>query len=266
MAVGNYFMMHIIKIHWQEYFMEAAGLAGFVIGAGLLVIFLEHPDMPVMQSSLKNYPLLRRVPLGIIMGGYVAGVTLLFGKRSGAHINPAVTWTFFRLGKINFPDALFYTLAQFAGAVVAAQLLKYLTGGLFAHPLIDFGVTKPKSQYGTMTAFTAEFIISFIMMLLILFAGSSKRFEKHVALISGVLLTIYLIFEIPFSGMSLNPARSFAGALAANEWKHLWLYFVAPPLAMLSAAEIFRHWKKKKINKEEEDYKEMSMYPVEKNG
>ncbi len=254
---------HLLKKHWRFYLMEAIGLAGFVIGAGLLSIVLEHPNLPVMQSFLKAYPLLRRIPLGIIMGAYVAGITLLFGKRSGAQINPAVTWTFYKLGKINFIDALFYTFAQFAGAVIAAQLLKHFTGGLFGHPLIDFGVTKPKPQYGTMTAFAAEFIISFILMLVLLFAGSSKRFEKKIAFISGVLIAAYLIFEIPFSGMSLNPARSFAGALAANEWKHLWLYFVAPFLAMLLAAAIFLRWTKKQIKQDNKDYKELPGYPAE---
>ncbi|MEJ7685401.1 MAG: aquaporin [Segetibacter sp.] len=87
-----------------------------------------------------------------------------------------------------------------------------------------------------MTAFIAEFIISFILMLAVLMATSSKRFEKHIAVISGVLIALYLIIEIPFSGMSLNPARSFAGAFAAEKWEHLWIYFVAPTLAMLSCS------------------------------
>jgi aquaporin Z len=63
--------------------------------------------------------------------------------------------------------------------------------------------------------------------------------EKLAAPVSGVLIARYLIFELPFSGMSLNPARSFGAALAANKWEHLWIYFVAPPLAMLLAAEIY---------------------------
>src|SRR5688500_20368957 len=89
-------MLEIIKRHWREYLMEAAGLGGFVIGASLLTVFLEHPEMPVIQSVLGEYPMLRRIPLGIILGGYIAGVVYLFGKRSGAHITPAVTWAFYR--------------------------------------------------------------------------------------------------------------------------------------------------------------------------
>lgn len=207
--------------------------------------------------------MLRRVPLGIIMGGYIAGVILLSGKKSGAHINPSVTWTFYRLGKINLADALLYTIAQFIGAIATSQLLKHTLGEYFGHPLINYGMTLPKPSYGSTTAFIAEFIISFIMMLVILIAIASKRYEKYVALISGVLIALYLIFELPFSGMSLNPARSTGSSLAANEYKYLWIYFVAPTLAMVAAAEIFLVIKNGRFSfKYKIDDQEIPTYPI----
>ncbi len=225
--------------------MEAAGLTGFVLGAGLLTIFLEHPDFPAMQSSFggEENAVWRRVPLGVLMGAYIAVVIGLFGEKSGAHINPATTWTFFRLGKINFSNAVFYTVAQFAGAVAAAQMLKATVGEWFAHPLVNFGVTEMKPPHTPVDAFVAEFIISFILMLVVLIIIGSRSLEKFAAPASGVLIALYLIFELPFSGMSLNPARSFAAALAANKWEHLWIYFVAPPAAMLLAVEIYARTK-----------------------
>ncbi|HEX8251149.1 MAG TPA: aquaporin [Pyrinomonadaceae bacterium] len=224
--------------------MEAAGLAGFVGGASLLTVFLEHPELPVMQSALGEHPLLRRVPLGIFLGGYITGVVYLFGKRSGAHINPAVTWAFFRLGKINLADSVFYTLAQFAGAIAAAQIMKLALGDFYRDPPIRYVVTEPaKWDTSGVWAFAAEFFISFILMFVCLIAANSSRLEKLVAPITGGLIALYLIVETPYSGMSLNPARSFGSALAANEWRYLWIYFVAPPLAMLLAAEIFQRTK-----------------------
>lgn len=251
-------MIENLKTNWPSYLMEFFGLAGFVLAAGLLTIFLEHPDFPVMKSTLKDFPLLRRIPLGIIMGGYITAVILLFGKKSGAHINPSVTWTFFRLGKINFTNAVFFTIAQFAGAISAALLLKYTLGSWFGHPLINYGNTVPKPPHNAMSAFAAEFIISFILMLVVLIAGSSRRFEKYVAPVSGILIALYLIIEIPWSGMSLNPARSFAGALAADEWNYLWIYFVSPTVAMLTAAEVFLQWKKNRLLAKKNDYKDLS--------
>lgn len=238
-------MLEIFKRHWREYLMEAAGLAGFVLGASLLTIFLEHPDFPVMKGAFggEENAVWRRVPLGILLGAYIGFIIYLFGEKSGAHINPATTWTFFRLRKINLSNACFYTLAQFTGAIAATQLLKATLDEWFANPLVGYGVTKPMPPHTPVDAFVAEFIISFVLMFVVLIVISSKRLEKFAAHASGALIALYLIFELPFSGMSLNPARSFAAALAANKWEHLWIYFVAPPLAMLLAAEIFKRIK-----------------------
>ena len=234
-------MLETFNKHWREYLMEAAGLAGFVLGAGLLTVFLEHPEFPAMQSSFggEENAIWRRVPLGLIMGAYIALVVYLFGEKSGAHINPATTWAFYRMGKINFANSVFYTAAQFAGAIAAAQLLKFALGSWFAHEKVGYGVTKPMPPHDSTDAFVAEFIISFVLMFVMLIVISSKRLEKYAAPVSGVLIAVYLIFELPFSGMSLNPARSFGAALAANKWEHLWIYFVSPMIAMLLAAEIY---------------------------
>ncbi len=243
--------------------MEALGLAGFVLGAGCLVVFLEHPDFPAMRSSFggTENAIWRRVPLGLLMGAYITLVVYLFGKKSGAHINPAVTWTFFRLKKINFADTVFYTLAQFAGAVAAALALKFALGDWFAHSLVNFGVTQPMPPHDSVSAFVAEFIISFVLMFVVLIFISSKRLEKYAAVVTGILIAVYLIVELPFSGMSLNPARSFGAAFAANEWEHLWIYFVAPPVAMLLAAEIFERTKKTVLSTIVD--KELPNYPKE---
>lgn len=269
-------MITSLKMHWRIYLMEFFGLTGFVFIAGLLTIFLEHPDMPVMRTALKNYALLRRIPLGIILGGYIMLLVLLLGKKSGAHINPAVSWTFFRLGKIKFNDAFFFTLAQFTGAITAAQIVKRTMGQLFSNPKVNYGNTEPKPPYGMFAAFTAEFIISFTMMILVLVISSSRRFEKYIATVSGVLIAFYLIIETPFSGMSLNPARSLAAAVAADKWDHIWIYFTAPTIAMLIAAEVFIVWKEQQLSAPrlidnpdkskltERDYKEISSYPREK--
>lgn len=234
----------VIKKHGRAYLMEAAGLGGFVILAGCVAIFLEHPALPTMKSVWKDYLVWRRIPLGLIMGAYIWGLTRWAGKTAGAHINPAVTWTYFSLGRLPFIDSVLYTLAQFVGAVLAAQGLKYLFGDLFSHPSVNYGITLPKPPYGTTIAFMAEFISSFGLMLLILYAGNSSRLRPHLPLLTGGLIAFYLVVELPFSGMSLNPARSFAGALAGHNWTAIWVYFVAPPAAMLLAGRVFLRWKK----------------------
>ena len=223
--------------HWPAYLMEAGGLAAFVIAASALTTLLEFPGSPVHQAIASS--LGRRVVLGVGMGGVIAAVVYSpWGKRSGAHINPAVTWAYFRLGKIRGWDAVFYTVAQFGGALAAVQLMQRVIGTPYRHPLIDYVVTKP-GPAGPLPAFAAEFVISFVLMLVVLLAVNSERLEKRAGLFAGLLVAAYLTFEAPMSGMSLNPARTFGSAFAARHWVDLWLYFVAPTAAMLLAAELY---------------------------
>ena len=242
--------------------MEAAGIGGFVFLAGALTIFLEHPSMPVMRSWLWHYPVLRRVILGVCLGLYVAWTIKLFGKLSGTHVNPSVTWTFFRLGNIKRVDMICYIIAQFMGAVAAFYLLKFFLGNLFAYPLIDYGVSKPQPPHTMAGAFVAEFIISFVLMFTLLLVSSSQKMEKYTALFAGILIALYITIELPYSGMSLNPARSFAASVGANQWSSLWIYFLSPTMAMFLAAEVFIIWRKRRIAINHTDHKDIGMFPV----
>lgn len=91
--------------HWPEYLMEAAELGLFMISAGALGVLLEYPGSPVHQALPS--PALRRVLMGLAMGATaIAIIYSPLGKQSGAHFNPSVTLTFFRLGKVRGWDAL----------------------------------------------------------------------------------------------------------------------------------------------------------------
>ena len=185
-------------------------------------------------------PLLRHLALGAAMAIFVAVLAYSpWGKRTGAHINPAVTWSFYRLGRIGGWDTLFYTIFQCIGAIVAPPLLLWVIGPPFGHERIRYGTTQPGPP-GEWVAFAAEFVISFVMMLVLLFALGSQHWAKRAGLLLAALIGIYIAVESPLSGMSLNPARSFGAALLAGQWHGIWLYFAAPPLAMLLATEVDR--------------------------
>src|SRR6266705_2640405 len=111
-------MFRAFKEHWPEYFCEAAELGLFMISASLFTMLLWHPSSPVL--NLIPDPFVRRTLTGMAMGG--TAIALVFsplGKRSGAHFNPAVTLTFWRLGKVKNWDAFFYVIAQFIGGIAA---------------------------------------------------------------------------------------------------------------------------------------------------
>src|SRR5262245_54432896 len=99
-------------IHWPEVLMEALGLGLFMVSAGVFGTVLESPASPV-RAAIDD-PLSRRAIMGSLMGLTAIGLIYSpWGRRSGAHINPAVTLTFLRLGRVKRTDALAYIAAQF---------------------------------------------------------------------------------------------------------------------------------------------------------
>jgi aquaporin Z len=159
-------MLDALRRHWPEYLMEAAGLGIFMISAGVLGTVLEYPGSPVQQAIAD--PFLRRILMGVAMGLTAIGIIYSpWGKQSGAHINPAVTLTFFRLGKIEPWDALFYVAAQFAGGIAGVLLVALALGHSFADPPVTYVTTLPGSG-GPAIAFLAEAAISFILMFVVL--------------------------------------------------------------------------------------------------
>jgi len=230
-------MTRTLKAHWPEYLMEAAGLGVFMISACVFTVLLYHPSSPFTQFIADETA--RRVLMGMAMGSTAIAIIFSpFGKRSGAHINHAVTLTYFRLGKIEPWDAAFYTLFQFIGGIVGVLVASLVFGNLVAHQSVNHAVTVP-GRTGPLPAFLAELAISFILMSVILTVSNTKRWGRWTGLFAGALVATYISVESPISGMSMNPARTLGSASFAQLWTALWIYFTAPPLGMLLAAEVY---------------------------
>ena len=217
--------------------MEAAELGIFMISACSFGVLLEHPNSPV-QQALPN-PFMRRILMGIAMG--LTAISIVYspwGKQSGAHFNPAVTLTFWRLGKIKRHDAIFYIIAQFAGGIAGVLLSAAVLGNLLATPAVNYVATVPGSA-GPEIAFVAEVVITFILMTIILRVSNNQRLASLTGLCAGALVATYIIFEAPLSGMSMNPARTLGSAFPARIWTAVWVYFTAPLIGMLAAAQVY---------------------------
>ena len=205
-----------MRRHWPEYLMEAAGLGCFMISACLFTALLEYPGSPVRKAI--SDPVVRRVLIGVAMGATaVALIYSPWGQRSGAHLNPSVTLTFLSPGKIAGWDAFFYVIAQFAGGLAGVALGDLLLGNALRHSAVNYVVTVPGGGDAT-TAFWAEFLISWLLMISVLLVSNSKAFSRLTGLVAGTLITIYVACEAPLSGMSMNPARTFGSALPAHQW------------------------------------------------
>ena len=210
----------------------------FMISACVFTAVIEHPGSPIRQWIDSAF--LRRTIIGAAMGLTAIGLIYSpWGKQSGAHLNPSVTMTFLRLGKLTWHDAFFYVLAQFVGASLGVLVSTFFMRRWISHPAVNYAITVPGTK-GESVAFGAEFVISFVLMTVILFLSNSRTFPALTGVVAGILVATYITLEAPLSGMSMNPARTFGSALSAEVWKGWWIYFIAPPIGMLAAAEFYR--------------------------
>jgi aquaporin Z len=217
--------------------IEGAGLGFFLVIAAAFATLLEYPGSPV-HHALPN-PTLRRALMGLAMGLCVVAIVYSpWGKRSGAHLNPAITLTFLHLGKVRPWDAFFYVLAQVAGGSIGVLVMAALIGPPFIDPPVRSVATLPGPQ-GSGVAFIVEMAMAFGMMLMVLCTTNTRRFARSTGLFAGLLVAMYIFLAAPLSGMSMNPARSFASDLPAHMFHAFWVYLLAPTSGMLLAAETY---------------------------
>ena len=103
---------------------------------------------------------------------------------------------------------------------------------------MNFAVTVPGAR-GVGVAFLAELAITFVLMTAVLLVSNRPDLNRFTGLCAGALVASYIILEAPLSGMSMNPARTVGSAVHAQVWTASWVYFTAPLLGMLAAAQLY---------------------------
>ncbi|MPZ50791.1 MAG: MIP family channel protein [Dehalococcoidia bacterium] len=152
------------------------------------------------------------------------------GHVSGAHFNPAVTLAFAVARHFEPRDVLPYWLAQVAGALLAAGLLRALFGNI-----ASLGSTLPAGSDSD--SFILEIVLSFFLMFVITAVATDSRAVGQAAAIAiGATVGLEALFGGPISGASMNPARSLAPALVSGQLASLWIYLVAPPIGAVLGA------------------------------
>lgn len=122
--------------------------------------------------------------------------------------------------------------------MLAVYLVATLVGMAVSAPPVHYAVTVP-GPGGPWTALAAEFVIAAGMMSAVLYFSNHPRLANRTGMFAALLVAVYITFESPFSGMSINPARSFGSAFPAHVWDSFWIYLTAPLLGMLAASEFY---------------------------
>lgn len=161
------------------------------------------------------------------------------GKLSGAHMNPALTLAFLSLGKIKPNDAIFYSIFQCLGGILAVILMSIILGDAFKDEPVNYVITAP-GKVGVTTAIMVEVAIAFFMMTMVLVTSNHPKFSNYTGVVAGFFVMNYVILSAPISGFSMNPARTLASAVPSGMYPSFWIYMTAPFMGMFSAAALYK--------------------------
>ena len=201
---------------WLSEFIGTFALVFFGTGA-IIVDEISHGKITHLGIS-------------ICFGLIVMAMIYAMGEKSGAHLNPAVTISFWSHGNFPAKGVAPYILSQLTGAFLASLTLKAL------FPIsLSLGSTIPSGS--NLQSFVLEFILTFFLMLVILsVATGSKEQGLFAGIAIGSVVLLEAIFGGPISGASMNPARSLAPAFVSGNVHQVWIYIMAPISGALLAS------------------------------
>jgi len=215
-------------LNWTEYFCEFTGSAIHIF-AGLTGIFL--------MSMINTADIIKYFIIGSFFAiGLLAVVYSPIGKRSGGHINPAVTTAFWLNGFMTNLDTICYIIAQFAGAIFAAWL------AFVFFPWTDFFVTLtvPAMEYPLVLSLFIEFVITFSLILAIVSFLSSNNTGRFTGIAAAIYIVLITVLFASISGASMNLARTFGTAAILMRFDYLLVYFTASVLGAFAAYFLFQ--------------------------
>jgi aquaporin Z len=222
--------------HWAEWGCELVGTAFLLLG-GLSAICLDFgPGSPVASAVPGRSARLLITGLLFAGSGSLVAVSPL-GRLSGAHLNPSVSLAFWRRGHMHIHDLAGYVVAQVAGAFAGTALVRWWWGAKAR--AVGLGVTQPGHGLGAAGAAGVEAFMTALLVAGILGMVSSARTAPWTPLLVWLLVAALVWQGAPWTGTSLNPARSLAPALLAPHLANLWVYLVGPPAGALVAVAVF---------------------------
>ncbi|WP_441343202.1 aquaporin [Phreatobacter sp.] len=225
----------------KKYLAEFVGSAALVIiGCGAITLG-GHGGALASAQPLSTLAIL---PIGLAFGLAVTAMAYGIGPVSGCHINPAVTIGVWTAGRMPTSEVPGYIIAQFAGAIAGAAILYVmLAGKVGGYDVATAGLGQTGwSGYSMVSAAIAEFVATFLFLVVILGATSKAGSTPVAGLAIGLTLAVLHLAFVPVSGNSLNPSRSFGPALfvGGTALAQVWLFLVVPTLAGAVAGMLFK--------------------------
>jgi aquaporin Z len=225
----------------KKYLAELIGTAALVIiGCGAVSV----GGLGGAVGSGQPLAPVAILPIGLAFGLAVTAMAYGIGPISGCHINPAVTVGVWFAGRMPSSEVPGYIIAQFIGGIIGAGILyAILSGKVNGYDVATAGLGQNGwSAYSTSSAMIAEFVGTFLFVMVILGATSKAGATPVAGLAIGLTLVIIHIVFVSVTGTSVNPARSLGPALfvGGQAVAQLWLFLIVPPVAGAIAGALFR--------------------------
>lgn len=222
--------------HWAEWACELAGTALLMLG-GLSAVCLDFGSNSPVAKMVPDHSA-RLLITGLLFAGSGSLVAVCpLGRRSGAHLNPCVTLAFWRRGHMHPHDLAGYMAAQVAGAFAGTVLVEWCWRAQARS--VGLGVTKPRPGLPSLGAVGIEALMTGLLVIAILAMVSHPRTAPLTPLVVWIVVTGLVWQGAPWTGTSLNPARSLAPAVLDVDFRDLWVYFAGPIAGSFIAVEAF---------------------------
>jgi aquaporin Z len=227
--------------HWKEWEAELAGTAV------LLFAVVTAKYWAVRAGPPFSDPTIRVTIVGTVAGLVVVGVAFSpLGRRSGAHLNPAVTIGLWLQKVTGRADLAGYCAAQIIGGIVGVAAAR-AWGPRVADATVHWAVIAPAARINEATAAAVEAGATFAQLVLVFGVLASRRYHQWAPVVAGVLLTTFIVALAPVSGAGFNPVRGLAPDVLANVYPAIWIYFVGPLAGSAAAAAAVIAWGRRPV-------------------
>jgi aquaporin Z len=222
--------------HWVEWGAEFLG-TGLLLLGGLSAVCLDFGSGGAVARAVPSHSA-RLLITGLLFAGTGSLMAISpWGRRSGAHLNPVVTLGFWLRGHVHPHDLAGYIVAQVLGAFAGTALVRLAWGHVALS--VDLGVTQPGRGLNWLAAVGVEALMTAVLVSTIFAMVASARRARWTPLVLWPVIAILVWQGAPYTGTSLNPARSLAPAALLPHWTYYEVYVAGPVLGSLVAVALF---------------------------